>query len=434
MYRGMFVLYKSSPSDGSKVSMRFVGLDPEEETPVIQSIDQIVPDGATQIATFDNADGLSDLLIAGKQLSWLSSDACIRGRLNATAIDDSSAYIGSTQLEVIQNKDTIVVWSVVPSSAPTSQEFSVATSNTKPMKKTEATPAPDQDHKSNHFALIPRSGAEQKTTLITQNVIKVLLEEARARAHAPEIAAAREKYIGFLDDTIQLYDQLDTKLESVIKSAKAADDKLSEVYKTLEEHIKETNIASTVGSAASIIGVILLFTPAAPIGVVLTVGGTATSIGSSVAETFFFEEDASRAFTQVIHDYNIASKALEDLFKEIEKINEKLTDAMVEFLTLVHTYPFPDPSANAAPKLPDAPGVGKPDPPHFPNQFSNMALKGLALKAAEAGSSAASISLKTGTGLAEVLGELFLPTSTTVSMQIVLTLLLHSEEWRQSLG
>lgn len=413
MYRGMFVLYKSSPSDGSKVSMRFVGLDPEEKTPVIQSIDQIVPDGATQIATFDNVDGLTDLLIAGKQLSWLSADACIQGRQKAIAIDGSGAYTDSTQLQIVQNKDTIVVWSVIPSSAPTSQEFGVASANTKPMKKTEATAVPDQDQKSDHFALIPRSGADPKTTLVTQNFVKVLLEEARAHAHAPEIAAAREKYIGFLHDTIQLYDQLDTKLAAVDKAAKAADDKLSEVYRVLENHIKETSVASTAGSVASIIGVILLFTPAAPIGAGLAIGGTAATVGSSIAQSFFYEADASKAFTEVIHGYNTSSKALEELLKDIEKTSENLSDALVEFLILVHTYPFPDPLAIATPKLPHPPGVDKPDPPHFPNQFSNIASKGLALKAAEAGSSATSVVLKTGTGVAEVLGELCLPTLTT---------------------
>lgn len=60
--------------------MRFVGLDPKDATPVLQSIEQLVPEGACQIATHINGDGLTDLLISGKQLSWLSADDCIRGR------------------------------------------------------------------------------------------------------------------------------------------------------------------------------------------------------------------------------------------------------------------------------------------------------------------------------------------------------------------
>ncbi|KAK2002477.1 hypothetical protein LX36DRAFT_729506 [Colletotrichum falcatum] len=394
MYRGMFVLYKShSLSGGSDVSMRFVGLDPEEETPVVQSIDLVVPDGATQIATFDNADGLTDLLIAGKQLSWLSADACIQGRQAATVIDDSSSYNGLTQLQIVQGKDSVVVWSVAPSSAPTSQEFSVAASNTKPMKRTEATPERDQDRKSNRFALIAGSGSGQKTTLVTQDSVKMLLQEGRAKAHAPEIAAAREKYIGLLNDTIQLSDQLGMKMDSVNKTAKAAEEKLSEVYRNLEDHIQNTNIASTVGSAASILGVILLFTPAALIGVGLTVGGTGTSVGSSIAKTFFYEADASKAFTEVINDYNTSSKALEDLLKDI---------------VLVHTYPFPDPSARAVPKMPDPPGaagIDSSDPSYVPNQFSNIASKGLALKAAETASSGARVGLKISAELAELLSK-----------------------------
>lgn len=64
--------------------MRFVGLDLEEATPVLQSIEQLVPEDATKLATFENPDVVTDLLIAGEQLSWLSADDCIEGRKKAT--------------------------------------------------------------------------------------------------------------------------------------------------------------------------------------------------------------------------------------------------------------------------------------------------------------------------------------------------------------
>ena len=64
--------------------MRFIGLDIEEKTPVIKSFDQISTEGVTQIATLDNIDRLTDLLIAGKQSSLLSSDTCIQGRQKTT--------------------------------------------------------------------------------------------------------------------------------------------------------------------------------------------------------------------------------------------------------------------------------------------------------------------------------------------------------------
>ena len=72
MYRGIFVLYKETLAD-SGVSMRFVGLDAEEATPILQSIAQSVPSGARHIATYTNADQLTDLLIAGEKLLWLSA-------------------------------------------------------------------------------------------------------------------------------------------------------------------------------------------------------------------------------------------------------------------------------------------------------------------------------------------------------------------------
>jgi len=408
MYRGMFVLYQESPHTDAKISMRFVGLDPEEPTPVLQSIDQLVPDGAREIATFDNSDGLSDLLIAGKQLSWLSAEACIQGRKQATVISESSAYTDCTQLEIAQAKSTVTVWSLTVSSVLSSQKFVISSTSTAPVKKTEATPQPVQDQKIDQFSVISNSKLDQKTGIMTRGAVINILQKTRALVHAPEVAAAREKYIEHLDEIIQLYDQLGTNLGLVEAAFKVADGKLSEIYATLDEHLKAAKIASTAGSAASIIGVILLFTPAALLGVGLTIGGAATTVGSSVAQSFFFEPEASQAFTGVINNYNSSSKVLEDLLHKIEKLKENLIDSLTSFLTLVHTYPFPNPGDDTQPKLPKSPAADNPDPPYFPNQFSNIASKGLALSAA-GGKSLASVTLKGGTELDKLLGMSSLP-------------------------
>ena len=122
------------------------------------------------------------------------------------------------------------------------------------------------------------------------------------------------------------------------------------------------------------------------------------------AESYFFEPEASQAFKGVISNYNSSSKALEDLVRKIEKLKENLIESFTTFLTLVHTYPFPYPGDDTQLKLPKDPAADDRDRPYFPNQFSNIASKGLAISAA-GGKPLASVSLKGGTELAELLGK-----------------------------
>ena len=406
MYRGMFVLFKESKSVGSKISMRFVGFDPEEPTPVLQSIDQQVPDGANQIATFDNVDGLTDLLIAGKQLSWLSAKAGIQGRKNGIIIEDSDAYTDTTQLQIAQSNGGVIVWSLTSSSVLSCQEFTITSSYTPPGKKTKATPLLDQDGRSDRFATLPNPRLGQKTIVITRHAVMMMLEEARAFANAPAITAAREMYINHLDQMLQLHEQLDAKLALVETESKAANDKLSEVYKTLEDHLKTTDVTSTVSSATSIVGVILLFTPVAPLGVLLTAGGAIGSIGSTVAQNFFFEPEASKAFVEVINNYNSSSKGLHDLFLNIEKTKQKLIESLTSFLTLLHADPFPDPSVGARPSGTGDPNVHSPYSHQLLNGFSKIASKRFAVLA-EGAKPLVDVGVKTATELAEFLGKTY---------------------------
>lgn len=331
MYRGMFVLYKESKSVASKISMRFAGLDPEEPMPVLQSIDQLVPDGANQIATFENIHGLTDLLIAGKQLSWLSAEACIQGRKKAIIIDDSNAYTDTTQLQIAQTNEVVILRSLTSSSLLSCQELTITSFYTPLEKKTEAIPLLDQEGRSDRFATLPNPRLGQKTIVITRHAVMMMLEEARASANAPAIAAAREIYINDLDQILQLHEQLDAKLALVETESKAATNKLSEVYKTLEDHLMTTNVTSTVGSVTSILGVILLFTPVALLGVALTFGGTVGSISSTAAQKFLFEADASKAFLEVINNYRSSSQGLHDLCQNIENTKKKLIESLMSF-------------------------------------------------------------------------------------------------------
>ncbi|TGJ80273.1 hypothetical protein E0Z10_g8493 [Xylaria hypoxylon] len=75
---------------------------------------------------------------------------------------------------------------------------------------------------------------------------------------------------------------LDSKLDLLETESAGSETKLSEVYRTLEDH------QDTFG---------------APISIALTTKGVLTSIGTSVAQNLFYEADASKAFTEAIERY-----------------------------------------------------------------------------------------------------------------------------------
>ena len=201
-----------------------------------------------------------------------------------------------------------------------------------------------------------------------------------ASADSSAVASARETYVSYVDKLFLRYDELEAKLAQVESSSQLADNKLSDVYNTLESHLKDAKIASTVGSATSIIGAILLFTPAAPLGVALTFGGAATSIGTGIAQSYFFEKDASEEFAKVVTGYTSSLDALQKLFHDIEATKDNLSQSLEEFLAQLHAHSLPDSGAGKPPGAPSPAPKGPDDPktPHTPNQFSSAVLQGLA--------------------------------------------------------
>ncbi|KAF9770642.1 hypothetical protein IL306_011769 [Fusarium sp. DS 682] len=312
--RGMYVLYKETTD---KLSMRFVGLDPEElrilpnfmrdSSTVLHSIDQMVPEGATQIASFDNADGLSDLLIAGNQLSWLSAGDGFQGHKKPISIDESNAYSGCIQLQVSNaTNGAMTVRSVTPSATPTSQGFDISSSGAVPTKTSEAVPISGQDKTNDSFAVVvSRAGPRQTitNTFISQSTVDFMFKQLEALAHAPEIAAAREKYIYHFEATLSIYDQLDAKLATYETASQAAENKLTSVHDTLDTHLTNIKIAKTTGNAVAIVGGILCFTPAAFIGAGLVAAGTGTSVGAGALGDVLFEHTASEEFGSIMKIY-----------------------------------------------------------------------------------------------------------------------------------
>ncbi|OAP62182.1 hypothetical protein AYL99_04385 [Fonsecaea erecta] len=187
MYRGMFVLYKESKHISSKLSMRFVGLDPEEATPVLKSIEQIVPADANQIASFDNGNGFTDLLIGGKQLSWVGAQGCVEGNTEPITLDTSDAYVDVKQLHVSQTKEWLSVWSLTASATLSYQEFDARTTFVEPMPRTPPIPLLLGDSTSDRFATVQSLRLGQKLFVINRTGGMVMLEQDNQTAlwHAP---------------------------------------------------------------------------------------------------------------------------------------------------------------------------------------------------------------------------------------------------------
>ncbi|KAF5311586.1 hypothetical protein D9611_009485 [Ephemerocybe angulata] len=211
--------------------------------------------------------------------------------------------------------------------------------------------------------------------------------EPRLHHHnmASEVEAAREKYIDDLDKTLQHYEQVDSKLSALQAALTSADGKLNEAHQRLDKRLTQAKAASTASSAASIVGVILLFSPLAPLGagltavsVGLTAVGAAASVATSLIQTLVFEGDASKAFVEILNEYNSSSQALQDQLNEIEKAKFALTESLAQFMATLE-------KPGVYPSIPEGPKGGQPDVPKpdpGSNHFSTTALKGLANAAA----------------------------------------------------
>ncbi|CAE6490377.1 unnamed protein product [Rhizoctonia solani] len=227
------------------------------------------------------------------------------------------------------------------------------------------------------------------------------------RLDAAQVDAARETYINQLDAMLQLQDQLDDKLALLVSGSEAAANKITEAHDTLKSRLTGTKVVSTASSVVSIAGSILMFTPAFFVGLGLVAGGAAVGAATTAVETYFFEANAAKAFTEVISNYNTSGEALNSLFQQIEDAKEKLITDLSTFLTLLDKYNVIDPTHGGLPKRPSGPDV--PNPHSDPNAFSQITLKGLAAVAGAAGATAVRFSTSLGgkaaTAFGGMLGE-----------------------------
>ncbi|KAF5989663.1 putative FG-GAP repeat protein [Fusarium bulbicola] len=230
-----------------------------------------------------------------------------------------------------------------------------------------------------------------------------------APVNPPEVDSAREAYISHLEDFLQLHEESKLKFGQLEASSRVATSRLEEIYNKLDDHLTKGKVASTAGNVTSAIGTVLLFTPAAILGMALIGAGVVTSVGTAAAESLIFEADATKAFTQVMNNYGIASRDLEDLYKRIEKAKEDLIESLKLFLAILEAHNPSRPGTSipgpGIPTLPSGPPGSLPptDTNFVPNQFTSVAIQTLFNSAAAAQSLPAGS--KTIAGLFETIAK-----------------------------
>ncbi|KAG0629943.1 hypothetical protein M758_1G141300 [Ceratodon purpureus] len=184
-----------------------------------------------------------------------------------------------------------------------------------------------------------QQSSQSSNRLSHENSINTSAQASNHPANMSTTISTRETYVDNLDNVLQLHEQLSGKLSALETASSSADRMISEARQSLSSKLTGTNVASTVGSGASIVGALLCFTPLAPFGAGLMLAGFGTSVGSSVANSFFFEKDAATAFTEALTQYNTSYNDMRNLSQQIEDGQEQLRASLELFVAEILSPP-----------------------------------------------------------------------------------------------
>jgi hypothetical protein len=175
-YRGLMVLSRESLGNGSEIALRFVGFDPTKERPVLQSIVQKVPEGACRIASFDNQDGYTDIIIAGAQLNWRSAAQLYRGSKEPYGVvHNENAYADCRQLAVAQTASSLSAWALNDNGLLSYQEVVLPEDGSVPTVVTPVIPLLKQQ--TDRFAVLQHSTLGKKVFVINDSNHMKMLEQ-----------------------------------------------------------------------------------------------------------------------------------------------------------------------------------------------------------------------------------------------------------------
>ncbi|KAL8952930.1 MAG: hypothetical protein Q9222_001189 [Ikaeria aurantiellina] len=135
-YRGLFVLYEQAASS-EPLQLRFYGIDFALANPTLQSFELPVPRNARLLASYDNLDGFTDLLICADNLLWRSAVDCFTKSQKPyqtpspyqlpTGESDYGPPSGLSpkQVSIAQAGDNFSIWTLDQSSLISYQEFRI---------------------------------------------------------------------------------------------------------------------------------------------------------------------------------------------------------------------------------------------------------------------------------------------------------------------
>ena len=124
-------------------------------------------------------------------------------------------------------------------------------------------------------------------------------------------------------DTIP-YDLLET-MQSLIGKRKQISDWCERLIEDIKTQEIAVNSAKTVGTAASVIGAILLFTPLAPAGIAALAGGGAAIVATSIGDYIATQVKDSSLKDEISSDKELADKLKEEL-EAANEVIERLMD------------------------------------------------------------------------------------------------------------
>lgn len=176
LYRGLFVLYREESDH--PLQLRFVGLNPTKENPTVTSISQPVPKMANHLASFENKDGYTDLLISGDALTWRSAQQCFdRTQNRPHVLSEDTKLLNLVQMSIAQSKDVLSVWALNTEFSLSYQEFTLE-AGAPPSQRTPAIPLLEKTSGSGRFAALQSPTLGQKLFVIDEAGGMKMLEQS----------------------------------------------------------------------------------------------------------------------------------------------------------------------------------------------------------------------------------------------------------------
>ena len=213
-FRGLFVLWKQNVASKYADELCFVGQDPSKPDSTIEPIFLTVPEGASRIASFNNRDGYTDLIVSGKELLWCSAQQCYKptSTFPFKTLNNDPDVSDLSQIRVAQSGDFLSVWCLGRKSLLSYQEFMCQKGESPPLELTPRIHLMKQSDRSDRFAALQHPRLGQKIFVIDQhNAMRMLAQERETGLWQSPINVMipnTDKYITFKSYTarIQVHD------------------------------------------------------------------------------------------------------------------------------------------------------------------------------------------------------------------------------------